>query len=146
MAFLGTPGLPGASSNANPGSITGNIGGSAVNISVPTFGGLFQSDPGSTMDNLSQAFQNSPGAFSIPNLLSNASNAIFGTNLGTSAIDPGKNAGMNNSTLSDLFLRSVIIILGFIFVAVGLSMFRGNEFNIITRNADPLRGFKKGVS
>ncbi len=118
-SFVGPLNVPGASGNSNP---LANAAKGGIANAIPTIGGLFQSEPGSFMDYFNQSLENSPGAMSIPNLLSNTANSIFGTNLQTAGIDQG-GAGSAPSALSEIFLRSVIIILGFIFTAVGLSMF-----------------------
>lgn len=60
--------------------------------------------------------QNSPG--SAANIAVSAAQAALGTSNA-----PGANTG-KSSFWTDIFLRGVIIILGFIFVATGLSMFK----------------------
>ena len=49
------------------------------------------------------------------------------TTPGTGAVGALFSASKANDFWSDLFLRTVIIILGFIFVDIGLSMFRGSQ-------------------
>lgn len=129
--FLGPAGLPGASGNSNPlGSITGNIGGVNTPISVP--GSSLISGP--PVPDLGGSFlgqgNNNSADQAVANESANAINSdinnLFGTGLSTNAPTNGT-ATTSSSTLSDLFLRSVIIILGFIFVAVGLSMFSSNK-------------------
>lgn len=143
--FGGTIGLPGAATNNNPFGLAS----STISDNVPSTG----LNPLS--DNANSVLAASPGIFSVKNLLSNASNAILGTNFSTapvnafgtlnSLVSPSNPTGAVPSststvTWSDLFLRSVIIILGFIFVAVGLSMFKSGDIKIIS---DPLKNVKK---
>ena len=106
-SFQGVSGLPGASTNNNT-------------FSIPTLGGLFSSDPNSVI-----------GQFSSSLGLSN--NSLGGQPAGTASASGEAGGGLSaatTATLSDLFLRSVVIILGFIFVAVGLSMFKNGGYKI----------------
>ena len=57
-----------------------------------------------------------------------ATNSQIAQNLAAKSMGmPAPNQSSNASLWSDLFLRSVIIILGFIFVAAGLTMFKNNK-------------------
>lgn len=82
------------------GNLTGNYG-------QPPSANL----PGSTLDNIQGATVSTPAGSSIPNT-AQATNAAIAT--------PQAKAG----SLGDLLARAVIIVLGFIFIAVGLNMLR----------------------
>lgn len=120
-SFLGPVGLPGASGNANPlGTIQGaTIGGQNVNLLTAAAPSL---SPGGSF----LGGQNAATTAAANDGLSSATNDInglFGTNLTSPT---ASSSGGISGAISDLFLRSVVIILGFIFVAVGLSMFKNN--------------------
>lgn len=164
MAFVGVPGTPGTSANANPFSSALNTiaGGAAVVALGPTA-------VSPTLKNFETALANpgqSLGAF-IGNFLGSNSNAAnqaaanivqgntgFFSSIGTAlgfgkfsdagisdaekgTTEKGTSTGLGDE-ISQLFLRGVIIILGFIFTAVALTMFKSPE--IITSTA---QGFKK---
>ena len=120
----GVSGTPGTATNNNPGAfIQGSIGGQATAIS--------------TASDYTPAEQSQNTA--AYGYLNNLSNSLFGlTPFSPASADsliPGSSAGQTSasgnsssisSSISDLFLRGTIIILGFIFVAVGLSMFKND--------------------
>lgn len=51
--------------------------------------------------------------------------------------------GSSSSLWTDIFLRSIVVITGFIFVAVGLSMFKSGDAQTIIKYANPIGGLKK---
>lgn len=113
-AFIGVPGLPGVSGNSNPFSFVQDWNSeSAVKDRADQARG--------TLDAIGSWLSgNNVG----DNITEAADNVLSG-------VMPGggeeKSSGGLGALISDFFLRSVIIILGFIFVAVGLSMFRNSK-------------------
>jgi hypothetical protein len=81
--------------------------------------GNFFSNIGSTLSDVTGLSNN--------NFLGSGTNSLlggFGSLFGGSGFKTNAtSSGSSSSWISDLFLRAVVIILGFIFVAVGLSMF-----------------------
>lgn len=132
--FVGTYGLPGASGNANPGSIVS---------SVP-FGPENPLDPSEQfLNTATQGLSSNSLINNIHQLLANIGAMESGTPTGPTALNNNPSNSTNSISptgISDIFLRAVIIILGFIFVAVGLSMFKSGDIRL---NIDPLKGFKK---
>lgn len=122
LPWLGTPGLPGASTNSNPGSIVSQIPFGPQSL---TIGGLQGAD--AIGRDLQGLFGSSLGI---------GNQSSINSNLG----QPSNS--LSSGVISDIFLRAVIIILGFIFVAVGLSMFKSGDLNI---KFDPLKGIKKAL-
>lgn len=100
---------------------------------TPTQSNIFNSQPtgivgASPMNDGSltgKAFQ----ALHDYNPINMATDAIFGKSPASSGYT---GSGGALSWISDIFLRSVVIILGFIFVAVGLSMFKSSQSIIKT--------------
>ncbi len=131
--FIGVPGLPGT--NTNPIVTEGSIGGNPVNLTQ--LGGGSIDDPLQGADAIARDLNGLFGS----DLSSTDIPALIG---GTPEQTGSKGASSPGlaSTISDLFLRAVIIILGFIFVAVGISMFKDTRVNI---NIDPLKGVKKSL-
>jgi hypothetical protein len=152
---------------ADVGTVTGTIGGNTTSLTLPTFAGT-PGVPGTGgtgfLDYLgSSTIGNTIGGGLISlgkGLDSPAFNLINGaSNLGGSAGDAinsvtsalgGKSGTGTGIDWVGLFLRAVIIILGFIFMAVGLSMFKspipliiGNQTGTIGHSIR--KSFKKGA-
>ena len=96
-----------------------------------------------TFSSSSNSFLNNFTNFSkLPSLSDYAASAFSSlTGDKKSASEIGASQGTSSAFWSDLFLRSVIIILGFIFTSVGLSMF-GNKAAITIVN-ETKRSFGK---
>lgn len=90
------------------------------------------------------------GSITVPNanFLSNPlgwlqDNTALGSLTGTTtgnALDAAGLTAKNTSTLTDIFLRGVVVILGFIFVAVSLTMFGSKAAIAVTQEYK--KGFK----
>ena len=122
-SFIGTPGLPG----------TGNPNLTEGTKSIP---GFLAEGASSLEEGASSLLGNlipSDSAFSAANSLLNPLGSAIGAATGITS---------TNSEISDFFLRAVVIILGFIFVAVGLSMFKTSDIKIV---GNPLEGVKKSL-
>jgi hypothetical protein len=81
-------------------------------------------------DNITGYFTNVPAVATPSNplsaTLSNSGSPSVSTTPTAGAGSPSGTAGSSlSATVNDYFVRAIIIILGMIFVAVGLSMFRG---------------------
>lgn len=122
--FLGTFGLPGTSTNQNPLSITTPQRGTTMSGFISDIANTTLS--GAESD-LSQAIDVLSGDPLGPTGQASGGAASAQTGAGT----------FSSSTISAFFLRSVIIILGFIFVAVGLSMFKGNSILETVKKVKP---------
>jgi hypothetical protein len=113
--FIGTPGLQGAGVAANSNN--------PLNFLSP-------------LVSPSTLFKGLTNSLSIGN---STIGGALGDSLGLNTSNSNLNAAnqsakiSSTSTWSDFFLRGVVIILGFIFVAVGLSMFKGSDVNIILK-------------
>lgn len=117
---IGTPGLPGASGNDNP-----------LSISNPTTAANNLLNPTASFQNVLDVTDKIPVPGNImTGPLDSVGNAISATGA--------------PSYISDLFLRGTIIILGFIFVAVGLSMF--NDHKIIIYANDKANASKEAAA
>lgn len=124
--------------------INATIGGQPANVFTGTPG-----MPGTSIDRMEAGAINAVSNFNpvstITNLLSgsdsgNITDTITGTLDGLNPLGAAKNAVSGlGAEIKDLFFRAVIIILGFIFMAVGLSMFKQP---IIVQAKDTI---KKGV-
>ena len=128
---------------ASTASILGNIGGVSTPISIgtpglPGTGGVVPSSSGSILSSVGNAalaplaFGAGLLGFSDP---SSALSSLTGTNTATASNGTSSNTGSGGSDykalISDFFLRGTIIILGFIFVAVGLSMFKSGGATVL---------------
>ena len=133
--FKGASALPGASGNNNPfAQYWSNFGTALANpaSTIATgFNALFSSGIGNPISN--SALQN---AGTVGNAQNNGGDPL------TTAVT-GK-GGLTSSTISDLFLRGVIIILGFIFIAAALSMFKSPA--IIQQTGNALKTGAKSVA
>ena len=115
------------------GNLTGNQGQAPVSIGpdiVTDFGSGGGLNPLPTLGSSFAPSSTSPG---------NAVTSLGGSNAGASAVQsplnlvpsnaaagsqPAAASGTASGSLADYFFRGVIIVLGFIFVAIGLNMFR----------------------
>lgn len=92
-------------------------------------GGSAASGSGVSDSGIGGFFTNTPAVATPSNPLSLTLNGGGSPASTTPTAGPGSPSGTAGSSLSatvnDYFVRAIIIILGFIFVAVGLSMFRG---------------------
>lgn len=121
MADLNFVGISGAIPGSSPVTGVGPVGG-PVNLtpasSSPLGVGTFIDNALSTMNSFNPVVAASDAA--------------------TSAVK-AKVAGAS-SWITDLFLRGVVIILGFIFIAVGLTMFKNGSINIFNTTSHARRG------
>lgn len=111
-SFQGPAGLPGAGGNSNPlgSTVPVTIAGQEVEAALPT-------GPETPLQ----------GANAISRDLSE----LFGTDFGMGGSSGSSQGGSTSpSLISDLFLRAVVIILGFIFTSVGLSMFKNGKWSM----------------
>jgi hypothetical protein len=121
---------PGWDTSGQPGVSYLDSAPSANAISIPTpAGSALSGIPQSTGigDAVSNFFSNNP----ISNMLGTSPDALAAQANATaiktlSGLGGGSSNGIK-AFASDLFLRSVIIILGFIFTAVGLTMFKNGK-------------------
>ncbi len=123
---LGSPGGINISGNAPAwdNSLTafgiGNTSETSPNTSsIPDWGAL-----NGVRDWLGSTFVNTIGGGDVKG---NANPFSLDNVLNPSDLNQRVTTAQNTGFWSDLFLRSVVIILGFIFVAVGLSMFKGGS-------------------
>lgn len=127
-------GLPGGAGNSNPlglsyspvSSAPVSIGGQNVNATITSVdNGSIITNSGLTTGDLNNSINAGD--------LGQAINDVFGTSIGNAAssllgVTPANSGSISTSAgqsseVSDLFLRAVVVITGFIFVAVGLSGF-----------------------
>lgn len=109
---------------ADTATTSGTIGGQPVTLGIPGLPGtgeaLMDASTGGAFSGISDALSNvdlsSIGGVAAKSLLNSATSGLSGA---ASAV--GAATGVN---FADLFFRSVIIILGFIFMAIGLAMFK----------------------
>lgn len=118
--WSGVTGLPGAAGNSNP----------SATVPVTIGGQEVDAIPASEIAQTNDAYNYLNNTFGL-----NLTNPydVSGTSNGGAA---GGSSSTSGSLLSDLFLRATVIILGFIFVAVGLSMF--NSKTIINQVSSKL--------
>lgn len=82
----------------------------------------------------------------------NAWDTAFGQDPTSKALDDvlgkPKTASSSNSEITDLFLRAIVVITGFIFVAIGLSMFKASDVVNAAQNvaSAPIKAVKKSLS
>lgn len=102
--------------------ITGDIGGQTQNIFVGTPGlpGGAVSGGNGFLDSIGSS---TAGSF-IGGGVQNIGNALVGAFMPANSAAANASASLGTTSIADYFFRGVIIILGFIFMAVGLSMFR----------------------
>lgn len=124
-------------------TVTGEIGGSPVNLFTGTPG-----LPGAQAQNDSGGFLNSLGSSPIGSFIGGGIQDL-GTSIigglspdGSSLSNAAKSAG-SSTNWTELFLRGVVIILGFIFVAIGLTMFHQNAPTIIEGAGNHFRALGK---
>jgi len=112
------------------------VGSNSTTFNYGTGSGDLLSTPFPALPAISSAF--APSATSAGNVVTSMGGATTGGNIpgagsvainGTASAPSNAQAGIAStsnaaSSVKDYFLRAVIIILGFIFVAVGLNMFR----------------------
>lgn len=130
-----------------PSYIDGNIGGVATPIFVGTPG-----VPGAQAQNGLQGFFSSIGASPAGQLIGGGATSIGASIIG--AFSPEGSTTSNaaaqvvghNTNITDLFLRGVVIILGFIFVAIGLSMFRDHSTVILQSAGQGARSLGRKVA
>jgi hypothetical protein len=113
-------------------NLTGEIipPGGSNGYAIGWSGGSAASGSGVSDNGISGFFTSTPAVATPSNPLSITLNAGGSPPASTTpTAGPGSPSGTAGSSLSatvnDYFVRAIIIILGFIFVAVGLSMFRG---------------------
>lgn len=130
-AFIGTPAVPGTGGISN-GIFTNDAGNNIFTSPFQTIGEAIQ--PGTAPSGHIGA----PilGSQALGDLVTAFENPLTSITTGLSSLMGNKNAGQQGaaaiqgsaqfSYITAIFLRAIVVITGFIFVAEGLSMFKGN--------------------
>lgn len=136
---LGSP-VTGTSGSGNFVGISTSNPGAAVTSMSPL--AVVEAGISSSFNNFAKSILGGSSLLSGGATASGAGNLINAAVNGTGAANA---VNATSSLVSALFLRGVVIITGFIFLAVGLSMFKGGQNIVVQVAGAPGRAIKKGI-